>query len=350
MASVIGWDIGGAHLKAARAESGVIVAAAQFPCAPHHGLAHLEQAIRDAVVALGPADRHAVTMTAELSDAFETRAQGVAMIARIFARESGADSIAFYAGADGFVAPHAVAERAAAIASANWRASAERVARRCAEALFIDMGSTTTDLIPIRNGAVAALGASDAERLAQGELVYTGLLRSSPLSGLALAPIAGRWTPLVHEAFATMADVRRVLGDLPEGADQSPTADGRPKTIAASRARLARLAGRDADEASEAESTGDPWRAFAHFLANAQLRLIEDQIALLASRGAVAPDAPFVGAGVGRAIVEKLARRCDRAYHPIDDFLDATAQARRAAADCAPAAAIALLLSDERSR
>ncbi len=338
MQSVIGWDIGGAHLKAARAEQGRIVAVVQLPCTPHLGLAHVERAIRDAALRLGPAARHAVTMTAELSDAFHTRAQGVRSVAAMFARESGASDIFYYAGARGFVPPNEVAGAAEAIASANWRASAELVARRSKEALFIDMGSTTTDIIPIRGGALAAQGADDAGRLAHGELAYTGLLRGRPGAFTPLAPVAGRWTPLVDEAFATMADVHRTLGNIPEGADLAPTVDGRSKSRDDSRARLARLVGRDADSCPAAQ-----WDALAAFFARAQLRAIEDQIALIFSRGAVSPDAPIVGAGIGRGVIRRWAESAGRAFRDIADFIDAAPEQRAAASDCAPAAAVALL-------
>jgi probable H4MPT-linked C1 transfer pathway protein len=340
MASVVGWDIGGAHLKAARAENGVIVDAAQFACAPHYGLSFLEKAIDEAALRLGGADRHAVTMTAELSDAFETRAQGVASVAAIFAQRIKATDVSFYAGAKGFVPRANIADAAGDIASANWRASATLVARSCGDALFIDMGSTTTDLIPIKNGAVNSLGQSDFERLAQGELLYAGLVRGNPAAGVSLAPVKGRWISLVNENFATMADAHRILGDLPEGADLTPTADGRAKTIEASMARLARLAGCDASEADPRQ-----WRDFAAFLAQAQLRRIEDQIALLASREAFASHAYYVGAGVGRKLVARLARLHEKDYRDFDEFIPAAREARRAAADCAPAAAVALLLN-----
>lgn len=337
MASVIGWDIGGAHLKAARAEDGRIVAALQLPCNPHYGLAYLEQAIEAASERLGPADRHAVTMTAELSDAFETRASGVATIASIFLRSAKAPNAVFYAGEEGFVPYSAVRERSLAIASANWRASAELVARRLPDALFVDMGSTTTDLVPISGGRVTALGGGDAERLANGELVYTGLVRGDPLAAVTMAPIDGRWTPLARENFATIADVHRVLGNLPDGVDEAPTADGRAKTVEASMARLARLSGRDA-----ADTSTEQWRSFAAFLARAQMRLIEDQIALLRSRGAIGEDSPIVGAGVGRGLIARMARAQGRASRDVADFIDAEPQAAQAAADCAPAAAMAL--------
>lgn len=339
MSTVIGWDIGGAHVKAARAEAGRLVAVTQRACAPHLGLAHLEAPIREALAELGPAEHHRVTMTAELSDAFADRAQGVVSIAAIAAREIGAEDILFYAGRQGFLPRAAVAQAARAIGSANWRASAELVAQRCEAALFVDMGSTTTDLVPVLCGRVAALGETDAERLAHGELVYAGFSRGAPQAYATRAPVDGRWTPLVNEAFAAMADVRRVLGDLPEGdnrADLSPTADGRPKTVEASAARLARLVGLDADELTQA-------RALADYLARAQQRVIDDQIALLRSRGAVPDDAPLVGAGVGRALVARMAAERGRAYRDFASFIDAPAALAAAAADCAPAASMALV-------
>jgi probable H4MPT-linked C1 transfer pathway protein len=339
MASVIGWDIGGAHLKAARAEDGVIVSAAQFACTPHHGLSFLEQAIDKAAAHMGRADRHAVTMTAELSDAFETRAQGVLSVAAIFAGRIKAADISFYAGTNGFISLAKLSQAASGVASANWRASASLLARSLADGLLIDMGSTTTDLIPIKDGAVNAIGQNDFERLAQGELLYTGLVRGNPTAGVSLAPIGGRWLSLVGENFATMADVHRILGDLPEDADMTPTADGRAKTIEASMARLARLVGCDASDAD-----AEQWRGFAAYLARAQMRRIEDQIALLASRDAFAPHATYVGAGVGRELVTRLARTHEKNYRDFEDFIPATREARRAASDCAPAAAVALLL------
>jgi (4-(4-[2-(gamma-L-glutamylamino)ethyl]phenoxymethyl)furan-2-yl)methanamine synthase len=339
MNAIIGWDIGGAHVKAARAENGRLVAIAQRACAPHLGLAHLEAPIRETLAELGPAAQHRITMTAELSDAFEDRRRGVVCVAAIAAREIGAAEILYYAGARGFAPPAQVAAAAPEIASANWRASAELVARQFDTALFIDIGSTTTDLVPIRDGRVAALGESDAERLLAGELAYAGFSRGAPQAYARQAPIDGRWTPLVNEAFAAMADVRRVLGDLPEGdcpADLSPTADGRPKTIAAAQARLARLVALDRLEKAQAQ-------ALAAHLARAQLRVIEDQLALLESRGAFMRPGVVVGAGVGRVLAQRLAQTQGCAYHDVAELLPAPDALRAAAANCAPAAALALL-------
>ncbi len=340
MSAILGWDIGGAHVKAARVENGAVVAAAQIPCAPHEGLGELEAALRAMRDRMGSATRHAVTMTAELSDAFADRQRGVVSIAAIFAHEIAPDAL-FFAGARGFVEKPQVAANAGAIASANWRAPAELLARRVDAALLIDMGSTTTDLTLVRDGKVAAEGEDDASRIAAGELIYTGLLRGDPTAGLRLAPIEGRWTGLVGERFASMADVRRLTGDLTAEIDALPTADGRSKSLEDTRARLARLVGHDAGRDAPLQ-----WDILAQFFARAQMRRIEDAIALMGSREPAALTALIVGAGIGRGVIADFARREGRDYREFDAFLPVKAAAASTAADCAPACAVALLAGE----
>src|ERR1700736_1267518 len=267
MQNIVGWDVGGAHLKAARVENGIVTQAVQAPCPLWLGLGELDRAFADVKAAIGQAPINAITMTGELCDAFATRDEGVAGLAVIMVRLLSPGREHFYAGRSGFADDSAVADHAIEIASANWHASAALTGMRARAALFIDMGSTTTDIIPVMDGRPASLGYTDAERLAHGELVYSGIARSFLMAGPKLVPFAGRWTPLMNEWFATMADVHRLLGQLPEGADVMDAADGREKTKAASRARLARMVGRDSGEADDAA-----WVSLAQFFAEAQLR------------------------------------------------------------------------------
>jgi probable H4MPT-linked C1 transfer pathway protein len=331
---VIGWDIGGAHLKAARVANGRVETTAQAATPLWLGLETLHSAFDELKRQMGDADSHALTMTGELCDAFASRREGAAGLAAIAVRHLAPASARFYAGATGFVGPEDVEARAADIASANWRASAELVALRLPEALLIDVGSTTVDLIPVAAGKVASLGADDAHRLAAGELVYSGMTRSFVMAMAARAPFRGVWTPLMNEYFASSADVYRVLGALPDGADKMSTADGREKTIAASCARLARMVGREADEADLAE-----WRALARWFAEAQTRDICDAAWLRLSRGDVAADAPVVAAGIGETITAEVARRLGRPWRTFASLIGASADASH----CAPAAAVAML-------
>jgi probable H4MPT-linked C1 transfer pathway protein len=344
MSSVIGWDIGGVHLKAARAESGRIVRAVQVAAPLRGGVDLLAAAFAKAKAEmtseLGDAERHVATMTGELADTFTSRAEGVDCLATLAACELAGAPLAIYAGPAGYVAPEAAHLHATLVASANWHACASFVATHRRDALFIDLGSTTTDVIPIAAGRVAARGYTDAERLATGELVYTGLVRGFLMASTERAPFRGAWTTLINENFANMADVYRVLDTLPADADMMGTADGRDKTRKASLARLARMVGADAADADDAA-----WTALAQWFAEMQVRRLTDAAMLASSPHRLPGDSPVIGAGAGAQVVQEVARRLGREYVAFDAMLDAAPAARAAASHCAPAAALALLNS-----
>ncbi len=340
MSIVVGWDVGGAHLKAARADNGRIVDAVQVASPLRLGLERLAQAFVEAKARIGTADLHAVTMTGELADTFSSRIEGVEQLSALALRELAPARVSLYAGRAGFIAPQAARQHADDIASANWFASASLAARVAHAALFIDMGSTTTDLVPLADGAIAARGYTDAERLAAGELVYTGLVRSFVMAVADRAPFAGNWSVLINEYFANMADVHRILGRLPDDADQMATADGRAKTVEASRARLARMVGCDVNHANE-----DAWSTLAQWFAERQIRTIMDGAMLVLSCGNIPAGAPVLGAGIGDAVVQEVARRLGRNYLSFDSILDVVPDARERASHCAPASALASLAS-----
>jgi probable H4MPT-linked C1 transfer pathway protein len=334
---VIGWDIGGAHLKAARVKNGHVEAVVQEATPLWLGLGSLEAAFDAIRAQLGRADRHVITMTGELCDAFPTRREGVAGLAAIAANHLAPSAPSIYAGRAGFVDLGEAGSHAPDIASANWHASAALVALKLRDALFIDIGSTTADLIPIVAGHVASVGYSDAERLASGELVYTGMTRSFVMSMASRAPFRGAWTPLMNEYFASSADVHRILDDLPDGADKMATADGREKTVEASRARLARMIGRETDEGDVSE-----WNGLAAWFAEAQIRHIADAASLRLSRNDVAIAAPVIAAGVGEGLAAEVARRLRRSCVGFSALISAPAEASH----CAPAVAVALLAAN----
>lgn len=337
-AAVIGWDIGGAHLKAARAEDGRIVAAVQVPAPLRLGLERLKQSFAEARAQVGDAALHAITMTGELADTFENRAEGVAALMDCALRELAPAKAVVYAGRAGFIAPEAAPRHVADVASANWHATAALVASTLSDALVMDMGSTTTDIVPVVAGKLAARGYTDAERLASGELVYTGLVRTFLMTMGERAPFAGQWTDLVRENFANMADVQRILGQLPDGADQMTTADGRDKSLFASRARLARMVGRDAPDASERA-----WRGLAQWFAETQIRAVTDGAMLVLSHRQLPSEAPVIAAGAGAAVLRETARRIGRKCRDFEELLQVAPSAYTAASVSAPAAALAIL-------
>jgi probable H4MPT-linked C1 transfer pathway protein len=335
----IGWDLGGAHLKAARATAdGRVAAAWQVPCTLWRGLEHLTAAIDQLRPQLGDSVRQGVTMTGELVDLFDDRQSGVRQLTDAMAKAFPDADLRFYAGTEGFQPVSGAARHWSAIASANWHASAAFAASRTAEGLFIDVGSTTTDLVPFRNGRVEHLGYSDAERLATDELVYTGVTRTPVMAIAERVPFAGVTQRIMAEYFATIADVHRLTGELPEDADQQPAADGRGKGLAESARRLARMLGRDADIENL-----EPWRQLAWHLSERQSTMLQEAADRILSRGALSAGAPIIGAGVGRFLLCRLAERLRRPYVDFRDLVSGDAQAVEWAARCAPAAATAVL-------
>jgi (4-(4-[2-(gamma-L-glutamylamino)ethyl]phenoxymethyl)furan-2-yl)methanamine synthase len=338
MSVVIGWDVGGVHLKAARVEDDRVVRVIQLASPLRAGLERLTQAFGEAKAQIGSTQHHVVTMTGELADTFSSRQEGVECLAALAAQQLTDAPVRLYAGPAGLVHSPEAGKHAADIASANWHVCARLVAQKREHALFIDMGSTTTDVIPIARRRLAGRGYTDAQRLAAGELVYTGLVRGFVMATANRAPLAGAWTTLVNENFANMADVHRILGSLPDGADQMATTDGRDKTLEASRARLARMVGADA-----ADIDNPAMAALARWFAEAQLRAVIDAAMLVISAAATPADAPIVGAGIGTALIAEVARRLQRPYLAFGGLIDAAPDTRAAAEQCAPAAALALL-------
>jgi probable H4MPT-linked C1 transfer pathway protein len=344
---VVGWDVGGAHLKACLLEAGRVVDVAQWPCPLWKGTAHLEEAIAAAIVrwprALDATTRHAATMTGEMVDLFADREQGVGRLAGVLAEALG-PSLRLYAGAAAFVAPHEAPRHWQAIASANWQATAAVLAPQLGDALLLDVGSTTTDVIALRGGRVAAQGMDDARRLATGELVYQGVVRT-PLCALAArVPFEGRLVNVMNEFFATSADVYRTTGELDPAHDQDATADGSGKGPAETHRRLARMIGHDARDR-------DPraWHALARAWRTLQVADIEGQAARVALAAGLADDALVVGAGCGAFLVGDIARREGRRFRRFSDVMAAGSDDALAGwVDvCAPAVAVAALAFEE---
>lgn len=337
MTTVIGWDLGGANLKLARIEDGRLAHVALVPCPIQHDATKFDVALEAAFALCPPGAMHAVTMTGELSDVFGDRAEGVAYLVDMMREASGGEAL-YYAGRLGFLDCIRAIEHASDVASANWHASAALLAQALPDALLIDVGTTTTDLIPIRGGAVAARGFSDGDRLAEGELIYTGVVRTPVMAVARHAPFNGRLQAIAAERFATMADVWRLLGELPGHADPYPTPDLKGKGTQESAARLARMLGRDASEAGLLA-----WTDVARHFAACQCAEIEAGALALLAREALAEDAPIVGAGCGRFIARSLAERLGRPYCDFAELVDGASETREMAATCAAAVAVALL-------
>lgn len=342
MTITAGLDVGGAHLKLALVEDGRPVDVRQIACPLWLGLDKLDAALAEAAPLLAKSHRFAVTMTGELSDLFQDRETGVRTLVALLSSKLG-DNVRFWMGqrrdfgdADEAVRHHRD------VGSTNFLATAVLIARHMPDALLIDFGSTTADIIPILASAPQPRGLADAERQVTGELVYTGFTRTAAMGVATRAPFKGQWVSLAREYLATMADVRRVLGNERHLADFDlhATADGKGKSERESITRLARMLGRDGDAGTLAE-----WRVAAAFIREEQLRSIQDGALQVLSHASLPADAPVVVAGIGASDAAVVAQRLGRASVAFGDLTKAGEACRVWATACAPAVAVALLAS-----
>ena len=343
---IVGWDIGGAHLKAAWfSAEGEVRAVYQKPCPLWQGLDKLENALSSILTVL-PKQRtlHVLTMSGELVDLFSDRAEGVVEIIALARRVLAQQTLLVYAGRQGFIAAQQVLpEHIDDIASANWLASATYVAAQIDQGLLVDIGSTTTDILLFQHFQLDVLGYTDFQRLGSGELVYTGIVRTAVMAVSQTVLFAGQEVGIMSEYFANMADVYRLTHELNEQHDQSDTADGNAKTEQASMRRLARMIGCDTDDFPL-----ERWRQLAYVIREQQLGRIQSACEKQLLRVEASSIKRLVGAGIGRFLVKEIAHRLSIEYLDFDTLFNAPEQkTAMQIADCAPAVAVAYLAIED---
>ncbi|NQY27400.1 MAG: H4MPT-linked C1 transfer pathway protein [Piscirickettsiaceae bacterium] len=341
---ITGWDIGGAHLKVARCDvQGNLVAVLQLPCPLWKGIEYLQQAIQSVHQQLNNQnDLAAITMTGELVDIFPNRESGVNQILDCLNGFIDDDNISVYAGNHGWLTLSHAKQQWQDIASQNWQASANFTASKMNTGLFIDIGSTTCDIIAIKQGAAQASGYSDFQRQASRELLYTGAIRTPLIALTNHAPFNGIDIGLAAEVFATTGDCWCLLGYLDPKSIQDTSSDGKPWQAAYCINRIARLLGTDANQATKSH-----WLQLAQWFTEKQTQLVTDAILqVLSSHPDLAADAPIIGAGIGRFIAKTCAQRLNRPYQDFHDLIDS---ANTDISDHAPAVAISLLAQQQLS-
>jgi len=335
---LMGWDIGGAHVKVAFHDGASIVEVQQLACPLWKGVHELQKCIKTIQKhAEYEQYNHVVTMTGELVDHFDNREKGVLAIINEISNSLASNKVLYYAGKEGFLDSKTAIAEHAKVASANWLASASYAATKRKDALFVDIGSTTTDIVNIHDKEVHYFGYSDAERLIAKELVYFGVVRTPVFAICKSALVRGQQVPVINEYFSNSADVYRLTEDLSDHADISETLDGRDKSLLASATRLARMFANDAKEKEL-----DIWRNIAKQIRDAQLQIIKDACRHQCLKKNVSLDTPIIGAGVGRFLVKDIAQQLGREYIDFDQLFNfESAKIGFSVGDCAPAASVA---------
>lgn len=299
--NVLGWDIGGANLKVSNGATRSVEVSFALWKQPDQ----LTAAIAELASQLfEPADLWVVTMTGELADCFRTKREGVGRILNSVREASGGTPVLVWTTSGEFVPVDEVIEWPILAAASNWLALATWVGRMAMDgnSLLVDIGSTTTDIIPIRNGFPDPEGRTDVERLLSGELVYTGWKRT-PLAALAAdVQFRGQRCPLAAELFATTWDIHLLTEAVAESGETN-TANGGPASLEGAYDRLSRMLCGDREEVTLEEA-----REIARELTERQVDQIRSAISRVVQR-MTAPCPTVIVSGSGEFLATMAVRR-----------------------------------------
>jgi len=309
LVAVIGWDIGGANTKAVllRTKNGKVeeirTAIEYFPVwKDPEKLAKVLSTLKEKVSDKSKVNGVGLTMTAELSDAYKTKREGVnhvlSCVAHVFA-----DLPVFVLDADATLRSiNDAKSEPLKIAAANWAATGWLVAQQIKTCVIVDVGSTSTSIIPVIDGRVSAAGKTDLEKLMVGELVYTGSLRTNVAAIVSFVPLRGGSARVASELFAQSGDVHLVLGNIRQDEYTTETADGRGKTRREALARLARVVCADTEMLTEQEIV-----QIAKYVHGKQVEQVAEGLSQVYSRVRLLTTTkiPVVTTGMGKDVIAK---------------------------------------------
>ena len=333
----LGVDVGGANIKVSSGSD----SASSYP----FELWKYPEKLADklaGIVATSP-NCHAVaaTMTGELADCYESKAEGVAQITAALEQVSGERQLEIYCVDGVFRGPGDLLQVPLLAAASNWHALARFAANFAPSAtgILVDIGSTTTDIIPFIEGKVASTSQTDVDRLLAGELVYSGVERT-PICALASSlPYRGSDCPVAAELFATTADVYSLLGELHLD-DSLPssqaTADGRLLTERYTIDRLARQVCADRDSFSF-----DDAKEASRYIRNKQLEALHKAFSRVIQR---LPNRPVVAVVSGSG--EFLARELAESHDAVGEIVSLSCKLGAKHSEAAAAHAVAKLAEE----
>lgn len=279
----------------------------------------LEDVLKELIENICPLDELdgvGISMTAELVDAYNTKKDGILDVAGKC--ENVFDVPLGYITLDGVKSPEDLRKDPLKAAAANWIATAPIASKIADDCIFVDTGSTTTDIIPVKNGKECAKGRSDMERLGTGELVYTGTLRTNLCAFLDKVPLEKDGETIEYrvgsELFAETADIYMVLGLIDEDDYVCNTNDGKGKSIIECERRIARVLCADLDMLSE-----DDIKQLSENIHKAQIKQVAGAIGEVSEREGLDT---IVVTGLGKDIIDRpAAESLGLTVKSMDEFL-----------------------------
>lgn len=289
---IIGIDIGGANTKLASSDGTVV----ELHYLPLWKNTRLPEVLKEISQRLKP-EKVAVVMTGELADCFEDKEQGIRFIKEIVDSAFGSEKVSYVNSRGKF---QTETDSLRELAAANWAASARLIGKELGDCVFVDVGSTTSDIIPIISGEHKA-GFTDFERLLRSELVYAGTLRTNLAALLEKVKLEKGTCRTSSELFATTADAYLILGKINEDMFTCETADGAGRSKIDSMRRIARLVCADLSEIGEQEIY-----EIAEQVKEKQVFALAEAISEVAKRNELNK---IIAAGLGEFLILEAAER-----------------------------------------
>ncbi len=282
-----------------------------------------------------------ITMTAELADCFPSKGGGVKHILNSIG--SIARTLVLDASAK-FIDVETALAFPLRVAASNWTAAPLLISKYMSDALFIDVGSTTTDVVPVLGGGISVVGKNDLERLMEGELIYTGALRTNLATITGSVPVKGRQAFVSSEYFSIAADVHLILNHIRQEDYSCDTPDGKGKTREDASRRMARLVCADMSMLDEEDI-----RYIADCIHKKQVEQIQMGLLKVIQRQDMAKNTPVILAGIGARFLGKDSVELffsDVRY--FEEFVkEKTGLSAEKISMAAPAFSIALILAQE---
>jgi probable H4MPT-linked C1 transfer pathway protein len=343
---VLGYDIGGANTKAAfmSTQNGKLqnasVSVEYFPIWKEPKKLYGVLLTLKERLGANRLDGIGVTMTAELSDAYQTKREGVRKILACV-RKAFPETPIYVLNVEAKLEPFEAAEHEPlAFAAANWAATGWLVSQRVEDCVVVDVGSTTASSIPIVHRKVVARGKTDLDKLICGELVYTGSLRTNVAAIVHSVPVKNSVAGVASELFALSADVHLTLGNITEREYTCETTDGRGKTLHEALARLARIVCADMEMLTQHEIVN-----IAKYIYEKQITRVTEALTKVYSctKALTSNKVPVIVTGLGKDFIARKAAEQIGA----DDIVDLGALMPHDAVIATPAFGVAMMTASK---
>lgn len=332
----LGIDIGGAHLKVIGIDKNNKVQFVDYSnCRIWEDIRLLKEKFVCLSKTFGNESiKCGITMSAELCDNFKSRKHG-ALILTEKCKHLKFNNFFYVKSSKTFLKEPKFKE----LISMNWHSVGRLFEKKVENAIIVDFGSTTTDLICIKNKKLVNKFFDDFSRINNFELLYTGFTRT-PIFGITNEICIGKnKLKIIPEFFSNTSDVYRILKKLKRKIDIDITADRSQKTIKDSFRRLSRSFGFDYHNKYQVKL-----KQICNEISSTQLNQIMNAVKKLEDRFSM-KNFTVISSGIGQEVLSDFFKRKKFKTKYLHSFLSKSDLNKKASFH-APALAIALLLKE----